>query len=321
MGEGERTAKLLNYLRVLAVLFERRGDWIDGTKLAERATISNRTANAAARAWLDAGLPITRAHDLGTVIRWRLAKHWTPVGCTLGERDANEVMRLLTVAARSPAREDLLRRLFETEDGAHRGALERVAARTLRDTEAAALPAVLSALSDPPSTLEVRYFSTHLRILQTLIVSPQRLLAERAMQLLAIDHTTGATRRLRLDRVQGIRRAGNVPWRALDEREIRSHLDESFDGFVEEDRPAIDVAFRVADRTWAWVEGVFPATRYTAAKADASSDGWTRVELRTRGMKTLAAFLVGLGGEVIVETEELRQELVRLAEAAIRANP
>lgn len=72
MGSDDRTPKLLNHLRVLAVLFDRRGKWIDGNDLAQRAGVQNRTANAAARAWLSAGVPIQRLHERVAVIRWKL---------------------------------------------------------------------------------------------------------------------------------------------------------------------------------------------------------------------------------------------------------
>jgi predicted DNA-binding transcriptional regulator YafY len=131
---------------------------------------------------------------------------------------------------------------------------------------------------------------------------------------IATCHTANALRRFRVSNISDARIDLTEAFRPVPADEVTRFQAESFGGFREAG-PLVHCAFVVRDPESVWVAKNLPDHRITAEAAP----GGTRFSIDTTAVVVLARFVVGLGDAARAETPELAQNVIAIAEGALKS--
>lgn len=261
----------------------------------------------------ESGMPLLRDDDPPHVY-WSVRATWFPGGVALERSDAVELVRELYRLPRSEGRDRILRKLLGgmPADNALEGAGDRIIPPVRGEQEAAYL-AVAEDSSLQRTALHIRYFSASRGDIGGRHVSVQTVLPGPPARFVAVCHRRDDLRWFRLDNVMAARLDASVPFREAAPEAVERFIEESADGFREEEKAA-EHAFFVPGPEARWVR----KNLIEPMRVEETGEG-IRVVARTAGALRVARFVVSLGDAARVETEPLRALVAELAEGALRA--
>lgn len=278
--------------------------------LARRLGVERKTLKRILDDLAAGGLKLEQEEDPPHVY-WSVPKTWFPGGVAFRGDDLSELVRVLQLAPQSPKRDRLLGIIATTATGLRGTATANaILTRSLTPEEETVLAALHKA-AEQRVALRVKYFTLSRGDLATRSLSVHRLLVD-VGRFIATCHRDGRLKWFRIDGVQAVQ-TSDEPHRAVSDEDVTRLIDESVDGY-HSGTPPIDCIFRVDASVARWVKAQLPMP------FDAEDGtGFTRFRAKTSGPLALARFLVGLGGAVQVETEQLAALMKGLASSALAA--
>lgn len=304
MGSRSKTQTVVDLLGA----FFRDRTWTQAA-LADHLELDVKTVRRVLQEMLGAGFPFERQEDHPHVY-WSLPASWLPNAISLAPEDVRRLLRSLLRLPGSAERESLIRHLL-TASGPAYGALFEDAPEVHEAVDLGASPQLLETIEDATlarQPLAIRYYSASRGDLGDRVISPVRI-AGRQRQLLAHCHRRGTPLWFRLDRIQSARVDPDADYVHVPNAEVERMMTESLGGFWAPGEPS-SVRFRV----------LLPASRWFDVPAGLTEEKRGDVLLvhgETRGLTQLAMMLMGLGEDVIYDSDELRAEVRRLAELAL----
>lgn len=301
---GRRTATETVCAVVVAFLGQRT--WRQA-ELAREIGVQSRTLRRILLDLRAAGVPFEEERDPPNVF-WSVPKHWVPGGVVLDGERAQVAAHLIARTPRTADRERVLRALFE--------ALPHVSSTVVPSSDeldAAALTELERGCAER-IPIRMRYYSASRGDHAWRVVSVHRLTYHGEPRFVATCHRHGELRWFRADRVDRAELAPSEPFAHASADAIDRFLRESVDGF-HGPRDALFVAFFVRDPAARWVVRNLPGPLSVEP-----CEGGARISGTTAGLEVLARFVVGLGADARAETPELRDEVVRIARAALAAH-
>ncbi len=291
------------------VAFRRQRVWVQA-RLAEQLGVSVKSLKRCLVNMSLAGVPLTHEEDdiAGRKqILWTMTPAWYPDGILLCPNIFQELVELVKHAPQSPQREDLLQSLFKYSSSLveHEGWCPGEFSR--RDEEHLRL---LEKAWATTRELKLRYASSRSGVRERL-VTVCHVSTGIPVRFLALDHESAEYRWFRLDAVVEAM-LSSTEGREVDSLEVERIVSESVDGF-HDGAEAREHRFLVRYPEASWVrhnllESMVPKT----------TDKGVIISAKVAGANNIARFVVGLGEAATPLTEELRKEVRRLAEGALK---
>ena len=278
------------------------------TDLARECELSTKALRARLLDLVGAGVPLQREKEHPHVY-WSVPHSWFPSGTALAAADVSLVVRLVARLPRSREREKVLGQLL--------GGLPAAGQHEANRQEEQSKSGVLATLEDCSAQNvagRIDYFSASRGDQAVRHVSIHRVLYGDDVRFLATCHRDGALKLFRLDRVLTARPDPNEPCRPAVDEKVEEHLRASFAGFHGGGSP---VPFSFVVR---WPEGRWVLKNLPEAMAVDHLSSSARLSGATAGLDVLARFVVGLGDMAQVETDELRDRVLLLAQGSLRSN-
>jgi len=304
MGSRSKTRTVVDLLGA----FFRDRTWTQAA-LAEHLELDVKTIRRVLVEMQDAGFPFEREEDHPHVY-WSLPGSWLPNAVSVAPEDVRRLLRLVLRLPASSEREALFKQLLSATGPAF-GALFEDLPEVHEPEELGASAELLDTIEDATlgrRPLAIRYYSASRGDVGNRTVSPVRISA-RHRQLLAHCHRREKPLWFRLDRIQSARVDPDAQYVALTREQVDAMVTESLGGFAGPDA-AVSVRFRVLS----------PASRWFDAPPGLSVEHRGDVLLlhgETRALTQLATLLMGVGEHVVYDSDELRDEVRRLATLAL----
>jgi predicted DNA-binding transcriptional regulator YafY len=299
-------------LAVVLLAFLERNTWRQA-ELAQRAGVQRKTLVRILVDLQHADLRLTRKEEPPQVY-WSVPKTWFP-GCVAFQgQDLVELAKLIQRTPRSEARDRILNRIRMTTTSGEQNVTRHDAllTQTLSKEEEARL-CVLQESVDSRTPLRVQYFTLSRGDVAWRHISVHRILLE-SRRVIATCHHADRLEWFRFDGILTIDTDCPEPFRLALAADIQQFLDQSVDGYHSGGAP-VRCVFRVLASDARWVR-----PRLSLPLLSEEHDGVVVYTALTAGLLPLARVLAGCGGAVTVDTLELRQLVIELAQAALKAN-
>ena len=254
------------------------------------------------------GWPLEREEDHPHVY-WSVPQDWFPGGVFFDAADLSALLHLLVRVPAGPERSRLLHALSRRAPKLVSSEIDRVLPPETSEVEEELLPRVLDAVSQR-TPLQLRYFTASRGTLSERTVSIQRVLTGPPARFVAYCHAAKDLRWFRLDYVASLREGPSPTFVDVDDEQVDGFLQKSVDGFYAAE--AKRVAFFVREPESRWVAKNLPD-----GLDGVDVDGGFLVDCQTNGLLPAARFVVGLGAAAECRSDELKEEVRRLARGAL----
>lgn len=287
-------------IAAILVAFIRQPTWAQAD-LARHCGVSTRTVRRKLTELELAGMPFDRDEEAPHVY-WSVPKGWLPGAVSLELDQAEAAARLLARLPATKLQASLLLLL--------RG--PRASTAGARYDEA-----VVQHLEDGARqrvAVRFQYYSASSGRLSWRSASIHRIHYGDPARCLATCHRHDELRWFRVDRIQRAEIHAEESYQSVDEDELNRFARESISGFHGHAAAEESVFFvRMPEARWVvdTLPGPFPVQHLPNG---------IRVQAYTSALTELARFVVGLGAAATAESPGLRQEVLRLAAGATRAN-
>jgi predicted DNA-binding transcriptional regulator YafY len=248
-------------------------------------------------------------------VYWSVPLGWFPGAVVFNGAESIELLRHLLRVPESGGRDRLVQRVFAASParGSARDLAEGVIGPSASENEERWLALVEDARA-ARSTLRLMYRSSHRDDFKLRYVSVQRVVTAHPARFAGHCHRDHCLKWFRVDNVENAELDRREPFHTVDSEEVTRFIAESLDGFHHA-APAQEHRFVVAEPEARWVvQNLLPGMRPTP------HPGGIHVTTTTAAIERLARFVVGLGSAARAESEDLRLEVLRLAEGALRVN-
>lgn len=249
-------------------------------------------------------------------VYWSVPKRWLPGALAFKGEEAADLLRLLGRAPPGPLRDRLIRLTVDrlASGGQHVAFDPDTIPPTLEspDADDESKLAVVEDAAAQKVVLKMRYFAASKGKESWRHASVHRIDAGPRRQFVATCHRSGDLRRFRVSNVLDARLDRGEAFRPSTKAALEKLDRESFGGFRDVG-PVVHCSFFVRDPEAAWVAKNLPDRGIRTEEAERG----TRFVIDTAGVSVLARFVAGLGEVARPETEELAEEVRRIARAAL----
>lgn len=287
----------------------------DGTwkqaELARRASATTETIRKTLEDMRAAGWPLEREEDPPQVY-WSLPQGWLPPGMVLPMERVATTLRLL---ARLPAdgdRDGLIGFLTSASPGDAHPSFDAWHQPKVSSSDARRLGQIEDAIRDG-AALGVRYYSAHRGVLESRVISFQRITRAQHVRMCGHCHRDDRLKWFRLDHVHEIEGPADEAFVEHAPSELDAFVSTTVLGFhsAEDARPA---SFVVRMPEARWIQDSLPK----AMRAE-PIDGGIRVHVEAVSLQQVARYVLNLAGAARPETEALAQAVRALAKSALEA--
>ncbi len=304
---GKRTGTETVVEVMLAFLAQRT--WTQAS-LARHVGIGGDALKRTLQEMTASGIPLERQEELPQVY-WSVPRQWFPGGIVLRADDALEVIRLLARSPGTARRDEVMSRVLEAARGkaAETGAGVVVSSRAT-EAEESFLPVVEDAASKR-TVLLMRYYTASRGSVERRRVSIHRVVPTTPARFVGTCHRDHSMKWFRVDNIMWARLDSEEQYEGADGAAVDGFVAESLDGF-HQGVEARELRFWVKDPEARWVA----RNLLEGMSSEPVKDGIS-VVVRTSAPLRVARYVVGLGGAVTVESEQLRVMVRELARAAL----
>jgi proteasome accessory factor C len=255
-----------------------------------------------------AGFPFESEVDHPHVY-WSVPKGWFPGAVALQTDEASEMLRQITHAPRSKARDKLIRAiLYRLQAPADAEATVVVPQSSAAEEKLVPLVEDAAAQKKP---LDMRYYSSSRGHVSQRFVSVHRLVVGPPARFVAYCHTSKALRWFRVENIVHATLSADEQFVPVKKADVDHFQETSLDGFHDAVQPEVE-RFFVRDPEARWV-----VNNLLGGMKATQVDGGIRIETETCAVSRLAQYVVGLGGAAHAETDRLATMVRELAEGAI----
>jgi predicted DNA-binding transcriptional regulator YafY len=304
---GQRSAA--ETIASILLAFVEHGTWRQA-ELASRVGVSVPALRKRLRELQDAGMSLEREDDPPQVF-WSVPRGWFPGGVVVAGKELEDLLRLAVRAPRSEGQRRVLRLLASS--GLRTAAGEAVEAAALSCEDERVL-GVLEEGASRAVVVRIRYQSRSDGVPRWRHVSAQRVVMGQPVRFVGFCHKAGALRWFRVDHVRAAELDEREGWLGVSPDRLEAYLKESVGGF-HGGGEAREVSFVVRDPEARWVAENLPS-----GWAGELVERGLRVRVTTSSVEQVARYVVGLGAAAVSETEELGEEVKRLALGALRGS-
>jgi predicted DNA-binding transcriptional regulator YafY len=246
-------------------------------------------------------------------VYWSVPRSWFPGGVLFKREQLPELLRLLSRLPKSKSRDAILGHILAHLPG--EVAPDAQGAAVVPPRASAHEIEILDALEDAARRrvpLKFRYYTAHRGTMNQRHASIHRVLVAPPARFVATCHRTGELKWFRVENVSDARLDDGEEFRAAKASDVDAFLSASVDGF-NAGGALTTMAFVVREPEARWVAMNLPSPM----RAEEQRGGGIRVTVETNAVRQVARFVVSLGGAATVETTVLRDEVARIARAAL----
>lgn len=273
--------------------------------LARRVGVRSETLRQNLEALQDEGWPLEREEEPPQVY-WSLPRDYFGDSVMIPGAEVPRLLRLLAYSRDSPERARLVERLAPGPVG---GMDALVGAPSLSSDEESILLRLEESLREQ-AAVDGEYYSASRGALEWRKLSVQRIAHDGPVRVVGYCHRDETLKWFRLSSFKNLR-ACDVPYHPIDREAVDTFLEESLNGF-HGGEPRQTYAFAVRNPTARWVTRNLLAGMRTEPTADG-----VRVMVETSSRVVVARFVLQVADAVTEMSPELRDDVRRLAEAAL----
>lgn len=282
-------------------------------ELARRAGTSSETLRKTLEDMSSVGWPFERDEEPPQVY-WSLPRGYLPPGIVLPMERVASALRLLARLPTEGERDALLGFLSNASPASVHPSFEAWVQPELSRAEERWLGRIEDAIRDHQA-LVVRYYSAHRGALESRTISFQRITHDKHVRLCGHCHRADRLKWFRLNNVAEVETVADKDYVQHSKEEIDTFLDHSFLGYhADADADAAPSLFFVRLPEARWVQNNLPP----AMTGELQQDG-LRVTVRDVSIAQVARYVLYLADAARPDTDGLRQEVCRLARAALTA--
>ena len=259
----------------------------------------------------EAGVPFDVETDHPHVF-WSVPKNWFPGAIQLNSAELLDLHRLLSRLPASAAKNALQKKIGEAF-GKRAPPVSPVHVVRELDPEQDQFLRMLEDHIEQKGTLRLKYYTASRSAIDWREASPYRVDLGPPTRFVAQCHRSSELRWFRLDHIQSIAHMANDTFRP-EPPDVDAFIAASLDGYHERIEP-MQCRFFIAEPTARWAKHNLPIG-FSATPVD----GGIEASGITAGIRPLARFVVGLGGDARAITPKLADIVRELAAGAMRSN-
>lgn len=260
-----------------------------------------------------AGVNLQREEETPTEIYWSVPKGWFPGGVFLADQEERLLLYAIANHPSGPTQDRILTALARSR------ALDEATVERMRSVVVmppSSNEEILHLLFEAASSqrvVHVDHYSSKRGQLRPRRLSVHRVLPGARPRCLATCHETEALKWFRVDSMSNPRVDEATDFLTATAEEVGSVLRGTVDGFYEDGREQ-ELSFLIREDDASWVRRNLP----TGMRAEDGPEG-LRVRVTTAAVRSVARFVVGLGGAATPETPVLAESVRQIAQEALEA--
>jgi predicted DNA-binding transcriptional regulator YafY len=305
MGKRPLTEKLLSII----LAFHAQARW-EQVALARKVGLSVDQLRDRLRQLQKAGMKLKHTHDANTAA-WTMEQGIFPDGIVFQRDDVWALLVALQTAPSTKERTMALARIFRVKSVSRKAKNARLS----DDQEPVAFLGELTGAMLGRKPVRVKYVPTSGEVTER-VLSVHFTTGVGNLRFLATDHGDDKHKLkwFRVGRLRSVTPAPAVAYRDCPRDEVLAYEQDSAWGY-HGNGPAVQLSFVATEDAWRILESNMPAPAITTKAVK----GGVRVTVRTTAVGVWARYLIGYIGAVTPETRELKDEMLTIVHAGMRA--